>query len=182
LSDCVITDQLSNLFQDVENKFRYLSLSGCRLSNHDIKFLAENPKNFGSSLDELNLGHNNLRRAMQNLFVLFEKCSNLRFLDIEGADFDNTDLEPLIKCIISNLRSLECFNLSEEMSRQNIWTPAVVSNDDLRPLMTSVSTLAFMFLPHREEFYEQAQDFFTTCPLSQNFLQVGNISPPRSIF
>ena len=141
LSECVLTDHLSDIFQDVSAKFRFLSLSGCRLSNNDVQFLSENSNIFATSLVELNLGHNSLHRFLPNVTNLFEKCSKLRILDLESVDFTNEDLSVVVMCIVEHLKTIECLNLSEEMSRQNVWSPDVISDQVLRPLMTSLPTL-----------------------------------------
>lgn len=181
LSDCVLTGQLQNLFQDVCLPFTYLSFSGCRLLPKDIRYLSENSDNFTSCLVELNLSHNLLHRAMQQLKSLFEKCRKLRIVDLESVDFENSDMEPLVESLTSHMPDLRCLNLSEEMSRNNLWTPDVVKKDILVPLLMGSPSLEFLFLPHREEFYQHTQDFFTTCPLSENFIQMVNSVQDRRV-
>jgi hypothetical protein len=56
LSDCLLTDQLANVFQDAPVNLSYLALSGCRLSASDVRFLEEKWANFAPSLVELDLG------------------------------------------------------------------------------------------------------------------------------
>jgi hypothetical protein len=133
--------------------------------------LSENSELFSSSLTELNIRHNSLRRSMQYLTKFFENSPNLRILDLEKTDFDNSELQSLFECIVEHLGLLECLNLSEEMSQQNVWTPACIRDSVLKPLMRSTSTLVFLFLAHREESFNH--DLFTTCPLSQNFIKVS---------
>ncbi len=170
MSNLKLTNRVSNIFQDVSNRFRFLGFSGCRLTNSDVNVLSNI---CGPSVFELNVGHNSLHRSVENLLGVFKKCSNLQILSIDSTDLNNEDLDVVIGAIIHHLQSLRCINISEEMSPHLVWTPNSVLNKVLQPLLTSMPNLIFMFAPHREEVFQHMQEFFTTCPLSQNFLSVS---------
>lgn len=144
----MLTNQLSSIFQDVTNRFIYLSLSGCRLSYNDVEFLSQ----FCGlpALQELNLDHNNLRQSVDHVFRIFERCSQLRVLNLESSLFTSFDADGIIR----PLRSLEYFEITERPTPQIVFDPASI----IRPLMTlGPKLLKIVFHLHGIHSYEYSE-------------------------
>ena len=69
------------MFLGIENKFRYLGLSGCFLSDKDLKSISEN--SCFHDITELNICYNVLHGRKDELGTVFNKLSNLKILEME---------------------------------------------------------------------------------------------------
>jgi hypothetical protein len=90
LSLCNLKGNVCSLLKGLKQKFTFLSLRDCRLSDSDMQFLLEWPVT--STLLDLNISRNNLRNSFQNVLSLIETLEEVRCFSISYCSFSPAEI------------------------------------------------------------------------------------------
>lgn len=120
LSLCNLKGNVWSLLEGLKQKFTFLSLRDCRLSDSDMQFLLEWPVT--STLLDLNISRNNLRNSFQNVLSLIETLEEVRCFSISYCSFSPAEIRHVVnvaaKCRYLKTLGIQSFTpLSESDSR-----------------------------------------------------------------
>merc|ERR1711997_514079 len=142
-----LTGQLGDMFFGIQNKFRYLGLSGCFLSDKDLNAISEN--SCFHDITELNICYNVLHGRKNELGKVFTKLSHLKILEMECNHLRGEEIGQIFANMSHTLRNLVCLNISCEFTRNVIWTFSNVISDVL-PQVMLMASLRYLQVPHIE--------------------------------
>ena len=164
-----MTGQLGDMFFGIQNKFRYLGLSGCFLSDRDLKSISDN--SCFHEITELNICYNILHGRKEELNKVFSKLSNLKILEMECNHLRGDEIGQIFSNMSHTLCNLVCLNISCEFTRNVVWTFSNVISDVL-PQVMIMSSLRYVQLPHieRQGFCREAD-----CELSEELGAAVNL-------
>ena len=104
-----LTGQLGDMFLGIQNRFRYLGLSGCFLSDKDLKSISEN--SCFHDITELNICYNVLHGRKDELGTVFNKLSNLKILEMECNHLRGEEIGQIFANMSHTLQNLVCLNI-----------------------------------------------------------------------
>ena len=142
-----LTGQLGDMFFGIQNKFRYLGLSGCFLSDKDLNAISEN--SCFHDITELNICYNVLHGRKNELGKVFTKLSHLKILEMECNHLRGEEIGQIFANMSKTLQNLVCLNISCEFTRNVIWTFTNVISDVI-PQVMLMPSLRYLQLPHIE--------------------------------
>ena len=149
------------MFCEVHSKFRYLGLSGCFLSDADLKSISNN--SCFHDMIELNICYNVLHGRQEELRRVFAKLKGLKILEMECNHLRGEEIGQIFTHISEALHNLVCLNISCEFTRNVVWTFSNVASDVL-PQIMKMASVRYLKLPHieRQGFCRE-----TDCELSE---------------
>lgn len=142
-----LTGQIGDMFLGIQNKFRYLGLSGCFLGDKDLRSIS----NYSCFHDitELNICYNVLHGKQDELKQVFSKLTNLNILEMECNHLRGEEISQIFSHLSNTLSQLVCLNISCEFTRNVVWTFSNVAFDVLPKIML-MSSVRYLKLPHIE--------------------------------
>ena len=140
-----LTGQIGDMFLGIQNKFRYLGLSGCFLGDKDLRSIS----NYSCFHDitELNICYNVLHGKQDELKQVFSKLTNLNILEMECNHLRGEEISQIFSHLSNTLSQLVCLNISCEFTRNVVWTFSNVAFDVLPKIML-MSSVRYLKLPH----------------------------------